>query len=107
MFAEGATPGIAGRPDPDSRHGLADGGDNLRRNALRLFRAGLSFFKAGVKLSQGLFPGSLRLAAASGHIVSSPILSLFGSCHNRNPSRSSNTWKDYRSRTHGKRKRPI
>jgi hypothetical protein len=81
MFAEGATSGIAGRPDLDSRHDSADGGDNLRRNTLGLFRARLGFFEAGVKLAQGLFRGSLSLATASGDLVRSPILSLLGSCH--------------------------
>jgi hypothetical protein len=29
VFSEGAAAGISGRPDPDSRHGSADGVDNL------------------------------------------------------------------------------
>ena len=81
MFPESTAAGISGRPDPDSRHGSADGVDNLRRNALRLFRARLGFLEADVKLPQSLL-GSLRFAAASGRRhVRSPTLTLFRGCH--------------------------
>jgi hypothetical protein len=66
VFAEGSASGISWRPDPDSRHDLADGVDNPSGNALRLFGAGLGLFEAGVKISQSLLWRFLLFAAASG-----------------------------------------
>jgi hypothetical protein len=82
MFAEGAASGIAGRPDFDSRHGLADGVDDLPGNSLGFYGARRSLFEASVKLSQSFLWRFLSRAAASGrHPVSSTILSLFRGCH--------------------------
>ena len=95
MFAEGTASGISGRPNPDSRHDSADGVDDLRGNALGLFRAGLGFFEPGVKLSQVLFRRSLgRFASAIGHRVRWPILSLLGGCHIKILAEGSDAWKD-------------
>jgi hypothetical protein len=44
MVAERTAAGIAGRPDPYSRHGSADSVDNLRRDALRFFGARFGLF---------------------------------------------------------------
>jgi hypothetical protein len=81
VLTESTAADISGRPDPDSRHDLADGVDDLRRDALRFCRARLGLFEAGIKLSQGLL-GSLRFAAASRrHHVRSTVLTLFRGCH--------------------------
>ncbi len=105
VFTENNASRISGRPDPDSRHDSADSVDNLRGNALGFFRAGLGFFEPGIKLSQVLFRRSLRrFAAAIGHRVRSPILSLLGGCHIKILAEGSDAWKDS---FHAKRKRPI
>ena len=95
VFTENNASRISGRPDPDSRHDSADSVDDLRGNALGLFRTGLGFFEPGVKLSQVLFRRSLRrFAATIGHRVRSPILSLLGGCHIKILAERSDAWKD-------------
>jgi hypothetical protein len=104
MFAEGTASRISRRPDLDSRHDLADGIDDLLRNALRFLGARLGFFEAGVKLPQSLL-GSPRFAAASRRRrFSSTILSLFRGCHVQILAEGGRAWKDY---PYIKRKRPI
>src|SRR5271168_3239838 len=94
VFTERAATDVSGRPDPDSRHNSADGVDNLRRNALGLFRARLGFFEAGVKLSQVLFRcGLRRFPATSGHRLSSTALSLFCGCHMQMLAEIDKRWK--------------
>lgn len=66
VFAVSTTLGISGRPDPDSRHGLADSVDDLLGNALGFYGARLGLFEAGVKLSQSFLWRFLRFAATSG-----------------------------------------
>ena len=84
VFAVGTASGIPGRSDPDSRHGLADGVDDLFGNPLGFFGTRLSLLEAGVKLWQTLLRRFLCLAAASGMgRIASLALSLFHGCHMR------------------------
>ncbi len=96
VFTESTAAGISGRPDLDSRHDSADGVDDLRRDALRLFGARLGFFEAGVKLSRSFLWHLLAFAAARRKCRASWFASsLFRGCHIGMLAENSQALKDY------------
>ena len=83
MALERAAPRVPRRPDLDCRHGLADGVNDLPGNALRLFRARLGLFEAGVELLQALRLVVGRLPGARGRNSCVFDPSLLRRCHNK------------------------